>query len=183
MNPKTKRRLSILLAGAVLASGTLGGFVVYRKQRTARFYANLRQEGLAAYKAGDYRGALDPLASYIRRTPNDSEALYACARSPLVHIEEPKSRRNPAPAIGTPPPPSVDTQTPTATRRPRRAPPALPLKANSLHRNRRPSNITADTILPPATPQRTPRPSLPRPTRSSTSASTLRPSTAASPTT
>ena len=95
MNPKTKRRLSILLAVAVAGSCALGGLVVYRKPRTAHYYENLRKVGLADYAANDYRGALDHLASYIRRNSNDSEALYACAQARL-HIEEPNHAELPA---------------------------------------------------------------------------------------
>jgi Tfp pilus assembly protein PilF len=87
MNTKTKRRLSILLAAAVLAGGACGGFVIYRKQRTAHMYAQWRREGLAAYTANDYSTALDRLGRYVNRFPTDSEALYDCAQARL-HLEE-----------------------------------------------------------------------------------------------
>jgi len=87
MNTKTKRRLSILLAAAVLAGGASGGFVIYRKQRTAHMYAEWRREGLAAYAANDYSTALDRLGRYVTRFPTDSDALYDCAQARL-HLEE-----------------------------------------------------------------------------------------------
>ncbi|MGN6370708.1 MAG: tetratricopeptide repeat protein [Phycisphaerae bacterium] len=98
MNPKTKRRLSIILTGVVAITAAGGTLVVVRKQRTARYYAQLRKEGLAEYAANDYKGALNHLASYIRRSPDDSEALYACAESRL-HVEEANHSELPA-AIG-----------------------------------------------------------------------------------
>src|ERR1700759_468907 len=87
MNTKTKRRLGILLASAVLIGGAGGGFVIYRKQRTANLYQSWRRDGLTAYAQGDYNQALDKLSHYVNRFQTDSDALYACAEARL-HIEE-----------------------------------------------------------------------------------------------
>src|SRR5271154_7127036 len=97
MHAKTKRRLTMLLVIALLVGGAGGGFVIYRKQRSARMYADLRRDGLAAYAAGDYNVALDKLGRYIGRFQTDSDALYDCAQARLK-IQEPNREEIP-PAI------------------------------------------------------------------------------------
>ncbi|MGE5612392.1 MAG: tetratricopeptide repeat protein [Bacillota bacterium] len=78
---KTKRRLFILLTVVLVVTLALTAAVLVRKRQINNRYAVMRETGMAAYKAGDYEGTLNSLASYIKRYPQDADALYALAES------------------------------------------------------------------------------------------------------
>ena len=75
----TVRRLSILLAGALLLVAIGAGLYLRNEHRKSEKLAAARAAGLAAFKAGDYRTALDQLKTYTSRVRGDNEALYAYA--------------------------------------------------------------------------------------------------------
>src|SRR4051794_36959344 len=77
MRPTTVRRLAILLAGALLLIAIGTSLYVRNEHLKAKKLAAARTAGLAAFKAGDYRTALDQLKTYTWRVPSDTEALYA----------------------------------------------------------------------------------------------------------
>ncbi len=93
MRPKTVRRLVILLSTACLLIALGVGFVFFRlHQRDAALRA-LRDQGLTAYKQGDYASAMKDLGKYLSPARNqaDAEALFAYAKS-RSRIEEPNHK-------------------------------------------------------------------------------------------
>jgi tetratricopeptide (TPR) repeat protein len=65
IRPKTKRRLLILLSGAVLFTGGITWLYAYRMRVADGKLQVDKQVGLDAYRAGDYQTALDKLTEYI----------------------------------------------------------------------------------------------------------------------
>ena len=81
MRPTTKRRLLILSVVSIVVIGGAGGFAVFRINQLAAQTEQARVDGMAAYKAGQYDQALQPLAMYVGKNKTDAEALYALAVS------------------------------------------------------------------------------------------------------
>ena len=81
MKPKTARRLALLAGVFVLGAGAFVGLVLVRGAQNARIEASLREDGMAAHDAGDDAAALLTLGRYLRRVPDDADALLAYARS------------------------------------------------------------------------------------------------------
>lgn len=88
VNPKTVRRVMVLLAGAVLIVAVCAGVYLVRQRQIAAKYAGYRDAGFAAFAAEDYAAALSYLKPYISKHRTDRDALfaYATARS---RVEEP----------------------------------------------------------------------------------------------
>lgn len=81
LKPKTIRRL-LLLSVAVAATGTMLGAVVgLRAWQRERIETRVRAEGMSASAAGNHEAAVAALERYLRRRPDDAEALLALARS------------------------------------------------------------------------------------------------------
>jgi hypothetical protein len=81
MKPKTFRRLVLL---GVLLTLVVGGFaaaVVIRKHRMNARITESREAGFKAVAAKDHAQTLERLGSYLRRRPEDAEALLAYARA------------------------------------------------------------------------------------------------------
>ena len=53
VNPKTVRRVMVLIAGAVLIVGILAGVYAVRQRQIAAKYAGYREAGLAAFAQED----------------------------------------------------------------------------------------------------------------------------------
>jgi lipopolysaccharide biosynthesis regulator YciM len=85
LSKTTKKRLLVVVCcGALLVGGGLGAYAV-RKHRVRVQYAAYRADGLQAAKAADNAKAVELLGTYLRRYPEDVEALVEYARvRPLV---------------------------------------------------------------------------------------------------
>src|SRR5438874_2198951 len=81
LRPTTVRRLAVLLAGALLLVAVGSSLYLRNEHKKAAKLATARAAGLAAFKSGDYKTALDQLKTYTWRVRNDNEALYAYAIS------------------------------------------------------------------------------------------------------
>ncbi len=77
LRPTTLRRLGVLLAGLALIVGIASALYFRNEQKKAQRLAEARNAGIAAFKSGDYRAALDSLKFYVARVKSDPEALYA----------------------------------------------------------------------------------------------------------
>ena len=79
MRPKTKRRLIILCIGMLVVTAGVAVFIVIRNRQMAQQLVEYRQQGLAAFKAGDYSDALQLLSKYNGKRKNnpDPETLLA----------------------------------------------------------------------------------------------------------
>ncbi len=91
LKPKAARRLmlasgiaAVVVAGAVMV-------VVVRGWQNERHAARLRAQGMSAFEQGKFRPALEDLARYLRRTPEDREAWLAFAKA-RERLEEPSGR-------------------------------------------------------------------------------------------
>jgi Flp pilus assembly protein TadD len=73
---KTKRRVIILAASAVVAVALLGGGYVFRKAQIRKDYMGSRERGIAAFNAGNYGTAVGELGRYIGRYGTDADARY-----------------------------------------------------------------------------------------------------------
>ncbi|HEV2296476.1 MAG TPA: tetratricopeptide repeat protein [Tepidisphaeraceae bacterium] len=91
VNPKTVRRVMVLIAGAVLIVAVCAGVYLVRQRQIAAKYAGYRDAGLAAFAAGDYAAALQHLKPYIGKYRSDGDALFAYATS-RSRVEEPDAR-------------------------------------------------------------------------------------------
>jgi tetratricopeptide (TPR) repeat protein len=81
---KSKKRLVILVA-AVLGTGVVGGgLVLYKMHRTSVHYTEARVTGLRAAGTGDHVTAVNHLAYYLDRHPDDVEALETYAKEVLA---------------------------------------------------------------------------------------------------
>ena len=81
----TRNRILIVLCVAVLLTGGAIGTYVIRKQRVRAQYMAWREEGMQAAKSADNEKAVDLLGRYIRRYPEDVDALVEYVRvRPLV---------------------------------------------------------------------------------------------------
>jgi tetratricopeptide (TPR) repeat protein len=82
------RRLMILLGVFLVLAGIAAGLYFRNEHlKSARLEA-ARQAGMTAFKAGDYRTALDALKNYVAKRRGDNEALFAYGVS-RSKIEEP----------------------------------------------------------------------------------------------
>src|SRR5687768_1794371 len=91
LRPQTLRRLMVLLAVVVLMVGTAAGLYLRNEHRKARKLADSREVGMTAFKAGDYKAALDSLKYYVARNKTDPETLYAYGVS-RSRLEEPNGK-------------------------------------------------------------------------------------------
>src|SRR5712675_1108827 len=91
LRPRTVRRLMVLLAAVLVMVGTCAALYLHSEHKKSARMAEARQAGLKAYKAGDYRAALDSLKFYVARNKTDPEALYAYGIS-RSRIEEPNGK-------------------------------------------------------------------------------------------
>ncbi|MEO6436077.1 MAG: tetratricopeptide repeat protein, partial [Tepidisphaeraceae bacterium] len=91
LRPQTVRRLMILLAAVLVLVGIGAALYARNEHRKAARLAEARQQGLAAYHAGDYQAALDSLKFYVARKKSDPEALFAYGVS-RSRIEEPNGK-------------------------------------------------------------------------------------------
>ena len=85
---KRKGRFKILILAALglcAAAGSLYGFRVHQLKTRAMA---ARAAGFASLSTGDYLSALNHIGTYIRRFPNDADALAALAEA-REHVEEP----------------------------------------------------------------------------------------------
>jgi tetratricopeptide (TPR) repeat protein len=94
VNPKTVRRVMVLIAGAVLIVGVLAGVYVVRQRQIAAKYSAYREAGVAAFAAEDYAAALHHLKPYIGKHRDDRDALFAYAAS-RSRVEEPDAKHLP----------------------------------------------------------------------------------------
>lgn len=78
---KTKRRLVFLVVGVVLAAAVLATAVLLLKQRRTRYFMGQRETGMEAFQKKDYETAINSLAIYIGRYPDDAEAVYTLAQA------------------------------------------------------------------------------------------------------
>jgi tetratricopeptide (TPR) repeat protein len=87
IRPKTKRRVLMLIAGLAISSGALAWLYNYRMGIAEGKLELDEQKGMAAYRNGDYKTAVDKLSEYInheqKRPHNqlDPEALLAFANA------------------------------------------------------------------------------------------------------
>ena len=75
----------------VVAAMGLAIFVGFRDVYRARLASACREEGLAAYKDGDYKTAMEKLGYALSREKNDLEGLLAFAGS-RSRVEELNNR-------------------------------------------------------------------------------------------
>lgn len=76
---KTKRRLVILSVTAVALVVGVSSLALYQKHRMRKWLLQNREEGLAAARDGDDLNALTKLGRYLKKNPNDVEALGMAA--------------------------------------------------------------------------------------------------------
>jgi tetratricopeptide (TPR) repeat protein len=80
---KSRRRLLILLS-VVVGLGMVGGLTWFIRLSVLRREAiRSRDEGMVAYKAGDYQSSLKELGVYLGRFPTDVDVLLPYAKSRL----------------------------------------------------------------------------------------------------
>lgn len=79
LRSKTKRRLTALAICFLALLVVLGGLYFVRKQRLAVEARHNREAGMAYAKSGKYADAVEKLSKYLRRVPDDPEALYTFA--------------------------------------------------------------------------------------------------------
>ena len=91
LNPKTVRRVMVLIAGAVVIVGVLIGVYVVRQRQIEAKYAAYREAGMAAFAQEDYAAALKQLKQYIGKNRTDRDALFAYATS-RSRVEEPDGK-------------------------------------------------------------------------------------------
>jgi tetratricopeptide (TPR) repeat protein len=86
LKARARNRLILLLVGLFLIAGAGGGYVAWRHIKTERTYASIRERGMAAAAAGEDQKVVDFLSTYLRRYPNDVDAMAAYAHSrPKIH--------------------------------------------------------------------------------------------------
>lgn len=81
LKPKSARRLLLLAVATCLLVAGVFSVVVVRKWQNERRAQRLRTDGMAAHGRADYPNALDNLARYLRRSPEDREAWLAFAEA------------------------------------------------------------------------------------------------------
>src|SRR5271163_4377371 len=90
IRPKTKRRMVILaLVGAlVLAAGA--GLYRWRIHQANLKIDAIKDEGMAAFHAGDYPTAIEKLSVYVTKRKSDPDALmaFAIARSKVPTLDD-----------------------------------------------------------------------------------------------
>lgn len=98
LRPKTKRRLLVLLAGAVLITGSVTVVVKVQLRRHEATRLQYRGKAMDAYARGDYAGALEGFKRYLSNESTDAEAIYAYGvsrslvpRADFAHLSEAKS--------------------------------------------------------------------------------------------
>lgn len=88
VNPKSLRRVMVLIIGAGLIVAILAGVYYVRQRQIAARYVGYRAAGMAAFAAEDYAATLKHLKRYIGKHEDDRDALFAYATS-RSRIEEP----------------------------------------------------------------------------------------------
>jgi tetratricopeptide (TPR) repeat protein len=91
LRPQTVRRLMVLLAAVLLMVGAGAALYLRNEHRKQRRLSDAREAGLAAFKANDYKAALESLKYYVARDKNDPETLYAYGVS-RSRLEEPNGK-------------------------------------------------------------------------------------------
>jgi len=91
LKPKTIRRLTLAGVVAVLAIGVAVVLLFVRTAQSRAIAERLRTEGMTAHESGDNFEALSALGRYLRREPEDADALLAYAES-RQEIEEADGR-------------------------------------------------------------------------------------------
>src|SRR2546423_12164454 len=88
MRPKTARRLTIIIGGAVLLVALGAGGWAYNQHVKEQNIQTARAEGMAAFRAGDYVTAMFRLGYYLAFRQEDPEALmnYGLSR---MRVEDP----------------------------------------------------------------------------------------------
>jgi len=88
MRPKTARRLTVIIGGAMLLVALGAGGWAYNQHVKEQKIQTARAEGVAAFKAGDYPVAMFRLGYYLMYRQEDPEALmdYGLAR---MRVEDP----------------------------------------------------------------------------------------------
>lgn len=81
MTRRTKKRLFVVLVALVLLPAIVAGAWAVRSAQQKRLLESAREQGMAAYEAGDLPVALRRLGYYIARRKDDGEALLAYARA------------------------------------------------------------------------------------------------------
>jgi len=81
LKPKTIRRLTLAGAVVVLTIGVAVALLFVRTAQSQAIADRLRAQGMAAHEAGEHFEALSELGRYLRRVPEDPDALLAYARS------------------------------------------------------------------------------------------------------
>lgn len=77
---RRRRRLTILVLAFFLLVGGVTGLWFVQQSRQAAYLTDLRERGMAAYRAGEDAQAATLLENYLRETqPGDAEALFAAA--------------------------------------------------------------------------------------------------------
>ncbi|HEX7009038.1 MAG TPA: hypothetical protein VF184_03595, partial [Phycisphaeraceae bacterium] len=85
---QTKKRLTLLLAIIVAISFGIAGLYHYQQKKRYRQAQEHRQQGMAAYEAGNYQQAVEHLEQYLRQESEDAQALYRYAHAQL-QVPEP----------------------------------------------------------------------------------------------
>ncbi|MGE3109765.1 MAG: hypothetical protein AB7G11_06655 [Phycisphaerales bacterium] len=81
MTSKSKKRLIFLCVTLVVLGGAGVGAVMLRNAQRHRSLQQALSDGLAAYKAKQYEQALEKLAYYVGREPDQGPAVLALART------------------------------------------------------------------------------------------------------
>jgi len=92
MKRKTKKRLFLLAALAVIGSLGLGGAHLFRQHQKAVLLEESLAEGMAAYENEDYGEAVENLSYFVGRDKSNDEALLAFADS-LRRTPDPNGKR------------------------------------------------------------------------------------------
>jgi tetratricopeptide (TPR) repeat protein len=89
IRPKTKRRVVTLALVATLVVCAGIALYRYRMYQANQKIDEIKTEGMAAFKAGDYPDAIDKLSVYVTKRKTDTEALmaFAIARSKVPTLD------------------------------------------------------------------------------------------------
>jgi hypothetical protein len=87
--PRTVRRLMVLLAVRAGAGGDLRGVVLAQREQEDGETGDARQDGMAAYKAGDYRAPWIRSRFYVARATRRTRERSTLTRSPAPASKNP----------------------------------------------------------------------------------------------
>lgn len=79
-----RRRVLWLVGIVLLCGGTFAALYGYRRAQVRREVLSWRTAGLEAERAGDAGMAVEQLSRYLRRNPDDADALFAFSRARLL---------------------------------------------------------------------------------------------------